>query len=215
MVNNGKYLENGEPLFCGSWRPFRDFIRPMTKADWTGRLKKKFEETALLGQKWLKDEDKTVQEVLKDRGLDTVGPCWTIFDIIWCQQGCCNFAVWRNDMEAFHWDWLTHWPSTIKFNNKKTYEKNKGLVSDVLGDADDCKQPSRTQEKIAKLGENIVIRRFTRLTLGEARYACRLQSCDRLRNTKKSKNATRFPILETTFHCVERLSQVRVRSGWN
>ena len=40
----------------------------MTKADWqTGRLKKKFEETALLGQKWLKDEDKTVQEVLKDR----------------------------------------------------------------------------------------------------------------------------------------------------
>eukprot|EP00438_Fugacium_kawagutii_P007900 Skav203682 [mRNA] locus=scaffold259:105761:113163:+ [translate_table: standard] len=33
-----------------------------------GRLKKKFEETALLGQKWLKDEDKTVQEVLKDRG---------------------------------------------------------------------------------------------------------------------------------------------------
>ena len=148
-------------------------------------------------------------------GLDTVGPCWTIFDIIWCQQGCCNFAVWRNDMGAFHWDWLTHWPSTIKFNNKKTYEKNKGLVSDVLGDADDCKQPSRTQEKIAKLGENIVIRRFTRLTLGEARYACRLQSCDRLRNTKKSKNATRFPILETTFHCVERLSQVRVRSGWN
>jgi hypothetical protein len=57
MVNNGKYLENGEPLFCGSWRPFRDFIRAMTKADWTGRLKKKFEEPALLGQKWLKDED--------------------------------------------------------------------------------------------------------------------------------------------------------------
>merc|ERR1719254_263846 len=52
-----------------------------------GRLKKKYEEMALLNQKWLKDEDKTVQEVLK--------------------------------------------------------------------------------EKVAKLGENIVIRRFTRLTLGE------------------------------------------------
>ena len=76
MVNNGKYLENGEPLFCGSWRPFRDFNSTNDQeADWTGRLKKKFEETALLGQKWLKDEDKTVQEVLKDRGLDTVGPC--------------------------------------------------------------------------------------------------------------------------------------------
>ena len=34
-----------------------------------GRLKKKFEETALLGQKWLKDEEKTVQEVLKDRHM--------------------------------------------------------------------------------------------------------------------------------------------------
>eukprot|EP00931_Biecheleriopsis_adriatica_P080951 TRINITY_DN542_c0_g1_i1.p1 TRINITY_DN542_c0_g1~~TRINITY_DN542_c0_g1_i1.p1 ORF type:complete len:576 (-),score=218.13 TRINITY_DN542_c0_g1_i1:88-1815(-) len=32
-----------------------------------GRLKKKFEENALLGQKWLKDEDKTVQEVLKEK----------------------------------------------------------------------------------------------------------------------------------------------------
>jgi elongation factor Ts len=32
-----------------------------------GRLKKKFEENALMGQKWLKDEDKTVQEVLKER----------------------------------------------------------------------------------------------------------------------------------------------------
>mmetsp|Transcript_119630 Transcript_119630/g.267253 ORF Transcript_119630/g.267253 Transcript_119630/m.267253 type:complete len:740 (-) Transcript_119630:73-2292(-) len=32
-----------------------------------GRLKKKFEEVALMGQKWLKDEDKTVQEVLKER----------------------------------------------------------------------------------------------------------------------------------------------------
>eukprot|EP00933_Yihiella_yeosuensis_P018554 TRINITY_DN15186_c1_g1_i2.p1 TRINITY_DN15186_c1_g1~~TRINITY_DN15186_c1_g1_i2.p1 ORF type:complete len:438 (-),score=186.77 TRINITY_DN15186_c1_g1_i2:93-1406(-) len=52
-----------------------------------GRLKKQFEETALLGQKWLKNEEQTVQDVLK--------------------------------------------------------------------------------EKIAKLGENIVIRRFKRLTLGE------------------------------------------------
>uniref|UniRef100_A0A7S4RJZ2 Elongation factor Ts, mitochondrial n=1 Tax=Alexandrium monilatum TaxID=311494 RepID=A0A7S4RJZ2_9DINO len=32
-----------------------------------GRLRKKFEEMALLNQKWLKDEDKTVQEVLKER----------------------------------------------------------------------------------------------------------------------------------------------------
>merc|ERR1719394_2023521 len=32
-----------------------------------GRLKKQFEETALMNQKWLKDEDKTVQEVLKER----------------------------------------------------------------------------------------------------------------------------------------------------
>ena len=39
----------------------------------------------------------------------------------------------------------------------------------MSGDADDCEQPPRIQEKIAKLGENIVIRRFTRLTLGEAR----------------------------------------------
>ena len=59
-----------------------------------------------------------------------------------------------------------------------------GLVSEVLGDADDFEQLSRAQEKIAKLGENIVIRRFTRLTLGEARDAyARLQSCERLRNT--------------------------------
>lgn len=33
----------------------------------SGRLRKKFEESALLSQKWLKDEDKTVQEVLKER----------------------------------------------------------------------------------------------------------------------------------------------------
>merc|ERR1719394_2429577 len=32
-----------------------------------GRLKKQFEEMALMNQKWLKDEDKTVQEVLKAR----------------------------------------------------------------------------------------------------------------------------------------------------
>eukprot|EP00418_Pyrodinium_bahamense_P098984 CAMPEP_0179044978 /NCGR_PEP_ID=MMETSP0796-20121207/17944_1 /TAXON_ID=73915 /ORGANISM="Pyrodinium bahamense, Strain pbaha01" /LENGTH=965 /DNA_ID=CAMNT_0020741377 /DNA_START=72 /DNA_END=2969 /DNA_ORIENTATION=- len=32
-----------------------------------GRLRKKFEEMALMGQKWLKDEDKTVEEVLKER----------------------------------------------------------------------------------------------------------------------------------------------------
>merc|ERR1712060_173440 len=32
-----------------------------------GRLKKKFEERALLGQTWIKDESKTVQEVLKER----------------------------------------------------------------------------------------------------------------------------------------------------
>jgi len=32
-----------------------------------GRLKKQFEEMALMNQKWLKDEDKTVQEVLKER----------------------------------------------------------------------------------------------------------------------------------------------------
>merc|ERR1719433_1350721 len=32
-----------------------------------GRLKKKFEERALLNQKWLKDEEKTVQEVLKEK----------------------------------------------------------------------------------------------------------------------------------------------------
>merc|ERR1719291_535106 len=32
-----------------------------------GRLRKKFEENSLMGQKWLKDEDKTVQEVLKER----------------------------------------------------------------------------------------------------------------------------------------------------
>jgi len=32
-----------------------------------GRLKKQFEERALLGQKWIKDESKTVQEVLKER----------------------------------------------------------------------------------------------------------------------------------------------------
>lgn len=32
-----------------------------------GRLKKKFEEVALLGQKWLKDEEKTVQDVLKEK----------------------------------------------------------------------------------------------------------------------------------------------------
>jgi len=31
-----------------------------------GRLKKKFEDVALLGQKWLKDEEKTVQQVLKE-----------------------------------------------------------------------------------------------------------------------------------------------------
>jgi len=31
-----------------------------------GRLKKQFADKALLGQKWLKDEDKTVQEVLKE-----------------------------------------------------------------------------------------------------------------------------------------------------
>merc|ERR1712187_68478 len=52
-----------------------------------GRLRKKYDEMALMGQSWLKDEDKTVQDVLK--------------------------------------------------------------------------------EKIAKLGENLVIRRFARLTLGE------------------------------------------------
>eukprot|EP00929_Paragymnodinium_shiwhaense_P115477 TRINITY_DN843_c0_g1_i5.p1 TRINITY_DN843_c0_g1~~TRINITY_DN843_c0_g1_i5.p1 ORF type:complete len:604 (+),score=252.10 TRINITY_DN843_c0_g1_i5:78-1814(+) len=32
-----------------------------------GRLRKKYEEMALLSQKWLKDEDKTVEEVLKER----------------------------------------------------------------------------------------------------------------------------------------------------
>merc|ERR1712232_853523 len=32
-----------------------------------GRLRKKYEEMALLSQKWLKDESKTVQEVLKER----------------------------------------------------------------------------------------------------------------------------------------------------
>merc|ERR1719343_890212 len=32
-----------------------------------GRLKKKYEEMSLLPQKWLKDEDKTVEEVLKER----------------------------------------------------------------------------------------------------------------------------------------------------
>jgi len=32
-----------------------------------GRLKKRYEEMALLNQKWLKDEDKTVQDVLKER----------------------------------------------------------------------------------------------------------------------------------------------------
>mmetsp|Transcript_95867 Transcript_95867/g.240268 ORF Transcript_95867/g.240268 Transcript_95867/m.240268 type:complete len:625 (+) Transcript_95867:67-1941(+) len=32
-----------------------------------GRLKKQFEEMALMNQKWLKDEEKTVQEVLKER----------------------------------------------------------------------------------------------------------------------------------------------------
>eukprot|EP00929_Paragymnodinium_shiwhaense_P115475 TRINITY_DN843_c0_g1_i3.p1 TRINITY_DN843_c0_g1~~TRINITY_DN843_c0_g1_i3.p1 ORF type:complete len:608 (+),score=268.82 TRINITY_DN843_c0_g1_i3:73-1824(+) len=32
-----------------------------------GRLRKKYEEMALLAQKWLKDEDKTVEEVLKER----------------------------------------------------------------------------------------------------------------------------------------------------
>jgi len=32
-----------------------------------GRLKKKFEESALLSQKWLKDEDKTVQEVVTEK----------------------------------------------------------------------------------------------------------------------------------------------------
>jgi len=32
-----------------------------------GRLKKQFEEVALLNQKWLKDEDKTVAEILKDK----------------------------------------------------------------------------------------------------------------------------------------------------
>jgi len=32
-----------------------------------GRLKKRFEEMALLSQKWLKDEEKTVQDVLKER----------------------------------------------------------------------------------------------------------------------------------------------------
>jgi len=32
-----------------------------------GRLRKKFNEMALLEQKWLKDEDKTVQEVLKEK----------------------------------------------------------------------------------------------------------------------------------------------------
>merc|ERR1719321_1594933 len=32
-----------------------------------GRLRKKYEEMALLSQKWLKDEDKTVPEVLKER----------------------------------------------------------------------------------------------------------------------------------------------------
>eukprot|EP00930_Biecheleria_cincta_P045559 TRINITY_DN313_c0_g1_i1.p1 TRINITY_DN313_c0_g1~~TRINITY_DN313_c0_g1_i1.p1 ORF type:complete len:757 (-),score=226.83 TRINITY_DN313_c0_g1_i1:44-2314(-) len=31
-----------------------------------GRLKKKFEDVALLGQKWLKDEERTVQQVLKE-----------------------------------------------------------------------------------------------------------------------------------------------------
>ena len=31
-------------------------------------MRKKFEETALLSQKWIKDEDKTVQEVLKETG---------------------------------------------------------------------------------------------------------------------------------------------------
>ena len=126
---HGNYLENGEPLFCGSRLAFRDFIQPVTKADRRGRLKKKFEETALLGQKWLKDEDKTVQEVLKDRGLGTVGLCWTIFDIIWLQQSCCSFAVRRNDTEAFRWDWSTHWPSTTEYTTvcnttqkRKTYK---------------------------------------------------------------------------------------------
>merc|ERR1712113_162103 len=32
-----------------------------------GRLKKKYEEMALLNQKWLKDEEKTVQDVLKEK----------------------------------------------------------------------------------------------------------------------------------------------------
>jgi len=32
-----------------------------------GRLKKKYEEVSLMNQKWLKDEDKTVQEVLKEK----------------------------------------------------------------------------------------------------------------------------------------------------
>ncbi len=91
-----------------------------------GRLKKKFEETALLGQKWLKDEEKTVQEVLKDRhmtwGLQTSRP----------------------------WFGLPH----HRYQSLQMFS----LTANVPAN----------QEKIAKLGENIVIRRFTRLTLGEA-----------------------------------------------
>lgn len=33
----------------------------------SGRLKKKYEEMSLMAQKWLKDEDKTVQDVLKEK----------------------------------------------------------------------------------------------------------------------------------------------------
>ena len=32
-----------------------------------GRLKKKYEEMSLLSQKWLKDDDKTVEQVLKEK----------------------------------------------------------------------------------------------------------------------------------------------------
>lgn len=101
-----------------------------------------------MGQKWLKDEDKTVQEVLKDRvghvGPDEVGHFSYVLPNVQCicdqMQAessiakCCESAPW---------------------------------VARTLHAC--LRVPCVTKEKIAKLGENIVIRRFSRLTLGEAR----------------------------------------------
>jgi len=59
VYNKEKEIEMAKEDLAGKPDEIKDKIV-------TGRLKKKYEEVALLGQKWLKDEEKTVQQVLKE-----------------------------------------------------------------------------------------------------------------------------------------------------